>query len=145
MNEITEPANKVEPLEVRFESQGVRLVGHLYQPARNACQATSHRGGATLAECQGAGRNQRRLSLAERGLIAVAFDFRHWGDSGGEPRELESPAETLQDIKRAVAFLQSRPEVDAGRIGELGICFGAGYARQASHFKRSLVRKEGGS
>lgn len=65
--------------------------------------------------------------LAKRGFITLAFDASHYGESGGMPRDLENPADRVQDIRSAVGYLSSLPLVDAARIGTLGICAGGGY------------------
>jgi uncharacterized protein len=59
--------------------------------------------------------------------VALTFDFRGWGESGGLRRQLENPQEKIQDIRAAIAFLQTRPEVVGQRIGGLGICASSGY------------------
>lgn len=69
--------------------------------------------------------------LADRGFATFAFDFRYWGESGGTPRQYESPAAKVQDIKSAATFLKSLPAVDGNRIGGLGICASAGYMAKA--------------
>lgn len=121
----------IERTEVRFESAGVALVGHLYRPANR----TPTKGPAIvvvppwLNVKEQVATNYAR-ALAERGLVALAFDFRHWGESGGEPRQFESPRAKVEDLRNAVTFLESRPDVDSRQIGILGICFGAGYALQ---------------
>lgn len=69
--------------------------------------------------------------LADRGFATFAFDFRYWGESGGAPRQYESPAAKVQDIKNAVAFLKTLPVINGDRIGGLGICASAGYMAQA--------------
>jgi uncharacterized protein len=128
----TEPRrNEIERIEVRFESAGVVMVGHLYRPANR----TAIKGPAIvvvppwLNVKEQVATNYAR-ALAERGLVALAFDFRHWGESGGEPRQLESPRAKVEDLRSAVTFLESRSDVDSRQIGILGICFGAGYALQ---------------
>lgn len=65
--------------------------------------------------------------LAQRGLTALAFDFRGYGTSKGDPRNFESPERKIADIVSAAEYLKSRPDVDSSRIGALGICAGAGY------------------
>jgi fermentation-respiration switch protein FrsA (DUF1100 family) len=70
--------------------------------------------------------------LAAQGVAAFIFDYRHWGESGGQPRELESPRRKIEDIRSAVAWMKTSPAIDPGRIGALGICFGAGYVAEAS-------------
>lgn len=67
-------------------------------------------------------------ALASRGFIVLTFDPAHQGASSGEPRDLESPASRIADLRGAVDFLMTQKEVDSTRIGVIGICAGAGYA-----------------
>ncbi|TDB96881.1 alpha/beta hydrolase, partial [Nonomuraea longispora] len=60
--------------------------------------------------------------LAERGYVTLSFDHRNWGESGGQPRRHEDPQGKLHDLRAAVSWLRSRPEVDAERVGVVGIC-----------------------
>lgn len=66
--------------------------------------------------------------LADKGLIALAFDTSHQGESGGEPRNLENPTERVEDIKCAIDYLTTLPYIDTERIGAFGLCSGGGYA-----------------
>lgn len=68
--------------------------------------------------------------LAEAGFVALTFDFRGFGESDGQPREVESAKLKAQDIRAAVGFLGSQPGV--GRIGTLPICASAGYVALAA-------------
>ncbi len=70
--------------------------------------------------------------MANRGFAALAFDFRNWGQSEGSQRQFEHPANKTADIVAAAAYLSTRPEVDAGRIGGLGICVSSGYMAGAT-------------
>ncbi|MFI7617039.1 alpha/beta hydrolase [Nonomuraea terrae] len=72
--------------------------------------------------------------LAERGYVTLSFDHRSWGESEGEPRRQEDPQGKLHDLRAAVSFLRGRPEVDAERIGAVGICLGGGYALKFAAF-----------
>lgn len=65
--------------------------------------------------------------LAERGFAALSFDFAGFGESDGEPRDVETPERKIRDIHHAVGLLTTHPAVDGERIGLLGICAAAMY------------------
>jgi fermentation-respiration switch protein FrsA (DUF1100 family) len=66
--------------------------------------------------------------FAAQGLVVVVFDYRYFGASGGEPRELVSIPEQLTDWDSAIAFAKRLTEVDATRIAIWGSSFGGGHA-----------------
>jgi pimeloyl-ACP methyl ester carboxylesterase len=66
-------------------------------------------------------------AFAHAGLAVLAFDFRHLGLSGGEPRGLMSPRRYLADVRAALDFVRTRPELDGGRIALWGTSFGASH------------------
>lgn len=70
--------------------------------------------------------------LAEEGFITLAFDFRNFGESEGEPRFYESPALKKVDVQNAVSYLESLPEVNQAEIGAFGVCAGAMYTLMAA-------------
>ncbi|MDD7965352.1 alpha/beta hydrolase [Actinomycetospora lemnae] len=70
--------------------------------------------------------------LADRDWVAVTFDPAFQGESSGEPRDLEDPAERVADLRRVVDHLRRRPGIDPQRLGVLGICAGGGYAVRAA-------------
>lgn len=72
--------------------------------------------------------------LAKAGYVTLAFDHRGFGESQGQPRRHEDPQGKLADLRAAVSFLRTRPEVDAERIGAVGICLGGGYALKFAAF-----------
>ncbi len=74
--------------------------------------------------------------LAARGYVTLTFDPSYQGESTGEPRDLESPAARIEDIRSAVDFLVTLPFVDEDCIGLLGICAGGGYAISAAMIER---------
>ena len=120
----------VESLRVTFPSQGHQLSGILYfRHAKNPTAlppAVIVTGSWTTVKEQMPARYAPML--AEAGYAALIFDFRGYGESEGLPREVESPALKAQDIRAAVAFLQTNGGVDGRRIGVLAICASAGYA-----------------
>ena len=80
----------------------------------------------------GATREMRLDAFAERfaqaGIAALAFTYRHFGDSGGQPRQLLSIKRQLADWDAAIAWVNNRRGVDATRIAVWGSSFGGGHA-----------------
>ena len=65
------------------------------------------------------------------GYVALRFDFRGCGDSGGE-RGRVIPMEEVADAHHALSYMASRPEVDPDRIALAGSSLGAGVAVYAA-------------
>lgn len=76
--------------------------------------------------------------LAAAGFVVIAFDRSFQGASGGEPRFIEDPTQSVEDFRRVVDYLVTLPYIDAGRIGALGICGGGGYAINATMTERRI-------
>jgi len=118
---------------VEFESDELVLAGDLRVPGSGeAAPALVFTGPFTGVRDQVTGLYAERLTAA--GYITLAFDHRNFGESAGEPRRHESPEGKLADLRAAVSYLRSRPEVDPERIGAVGICLGGGYALRFAAF-----------
>lgn len=118
---------------VTLAKQFVRLtsvVANLFKPAdfdvnrRYAAIAVTHPFGGVTEQTAGL----YALRLAEQGFVTLAYDASYQGESGGEPPLMEVPAQRPDDISCAIDFLVRHPQVDAARIGSLGICAGGSYA-----------------
>jgi hypothetical protein len=109
---------------------GTAIVANLFKPAgfdarrKYAAVVVTHPFGGVKEQTAGL----YALRLAEQGFLTLAYDASYQGESGGLPRLMEVPAQRLDDISCAIDFLVQHPQVDAGRIGSLGICAGGGYA-----------------
>lgn len=66
--------------------------------------------------------------MAERGFLTMAFDPSFTGESGGTPRYMASPDINTEDFQAAVDFLSVQENVDAEKIGIIGICGWGGMA-----------------
>jgi uncharacterized protein len=68
--------------------------------------------------------------FADAGILAFAFDYRHFGESGGEPRQLLSVGRQLADWRAAIEHVRGLEEVDADRIALWGTSFSGGHVIQ---------------
>ena len=137
---LTQEWDKVFPLsdqvshrKVTFETQyGLTLAADLYTPkdaeGKLAAIAVSGPFGAVKEQSSGL----YAMKMAERGFVALAFDPSYTGESSGEPRRTASPDINTEDFMAAVDFLAKQDNVDADRIGIIGICGWGGIALNAA-------------
>ena len=129
-----ELAENVTRTKVTFRNHfGIELVGDLYVPKNvaatgNAALAVSGPFGAVKEQSSGFYANQ----MASRGFIALAFDPSYTGESGGEPRFMNSPDINTEDFMAAVDYLSTRENIDPEKIGLIGICSWGGMALNAA-------------
>ena len=122
---------QVETRAVTFQNEGATLSGTLYLPEGHdgsALPTVIVTGAWTSVEEQMP--SVYAEEMVERGFAAFTFDFRGWGKSGDLPqnvRFVESPEAKTSDIRAAIDFVATLPEVDARQINGLGICASAGY------------------
>lgn len=127
-------SERVDVRKVNFKNRyGVTLAGDLYTPKEKGDKplpaiAVSGPFGAVKEQASGL----YAQTMAERGFIALAFDPSFTGESGGEPRNVASPDINTEDFSAAVDFLSVQPEVDADKIGIIGICGFGGMGLNAA-------------
>ncbi len=66
-------------------------------------------------------------AFQEAGFVVALFDYRHFGESGGEPRQLLSIRRQIEDWHTALAYLRSRAEVLADSVALWGTSFSGGH------------------
>lgn len=108
-----------------FTSGGDRCAGWLHEPAGagpHPLVILAHGFGGTYAA--------RLKAYCERfaaaGIAAFAFDYRYFGESGGEPRQLLSIARRHDDWRAAVAFARTLERIDPRRVALWGSSLGGG-------------------
>ncbi len=125
-------SEKVEHCKVTFKNRfGITLAADLYKPkgeGKFAAVAVSGPFGAVKEQSSGL----YAQHLAEAGFLTIAFDPSYTGESGGEPRYSSSMDINTEDFCAAADFLSCREDVDAERIGILGICGWGGIALNAA-------------
>jgi dienelactone hydrolase len=113
--------------DVSFTSEADACAGWLYLPTGVASPPV-----VILGHGLGATREMRLDAFAERfaqaGIAALAFTYRHFGDSGGQPRQLLSIKRQLADWDAAIAWVKARGDLDATRIAVWGSSFGGGHS-----------------
>ena len=115
-------------LKVSFKRDRLTLVGNLFTPEnfdeKSQYKAIIVQGSATSVKEQMSELYAQKF--ANEGFVVLAFDYSHYGESEGQPRQLENPATKLSDLEAAVSYLTSLPYVKT--IGIVGVCTSAGNA-----------------
>lgn len=107
-----------------FQSEGETLIGQLFLPADEPAGAVVVTGPLTSVKEQAAGTYAQ--ALARRGHAALAFDYRCFGESCGEPRQFQSARANIEDIRNAATALLADDRLEKLPLFGLGICYGAG-------------------
>ena len=126
-------SDKVGHKKVTFVNRyGITLAADMYTPknaeGRLPALAVSGPFGAVKEQSSGL----YAQTMAERGYLTIAFDPSYTGESGGTPRYMASPDINTEDFMAAVDFLSVQDNVDADRIGMIGICGWGGMALNAA-------------
>ncbi|MCT4615352.1 MAG: alpha/beta hydrolase [Marinifilaceae bacterium] len=122
--------------KVSFLSEGTRMAGNLFMPPNYSPNGNFS---AIIVITPASGVKEQTAGiyaekLAKEGFIALAFDHRTYGESGGMPRGMENAPMKVEDIKNAISFIGTVAGVDKTKIAELGLCSGAGYSIQTACF-----------
>lgn len=149
---------KVTIHPVTYKLNGIDISANVYTPAnynpsnKYPAVVVAHPNGGVKEQV--AGLYAQRL--AEQGYITIAADAAYQGASGGMPRNVDKPANRIEDIHGMADFITQYAGVDTDRLGLLGICGGGGYSLKAaqtdkrfkaiatlSMFNSGLVRRNG--
>lgn len=126
-------SEKVNHKKITFVNRyGITLAADMYTPknveGKMAAIAVSGPFGAVKEQCSGL----YAQTMAEKGLLTIAFDPSFTGESGGNPRYMASPDINTEDFQAAVDFLSIQDNVDSEKIGIIGICGWGGMALNAA-------------
>ena len=127
-------ANKVNIHSVTYKLNGIDIAANIYTPAnydpskKYPAVVVAHPNGGVKEQV--AGLYAQRL--AESGYITIAADAAYQGASGGHPRNVDKPANRIEDIHGMADYITHYAGVDINRLGLLGICGGGGYSLKAA-------------
>ncbi|MEM7435344.1 MAG: alpha/beta fold hydrolase [Myxococcota bacterium] len=118
--------------EIEFESGGTRCRGWFSRPSGSEgarpCVVLGHGLGLTAQS----GLCRVAEELTREGYCTLVFDYRSFGASEGEPRQLISFRGQLEDWASAIAWVRARPSVDPQRLATWGFSLGGGHAVRAA-------------
>lgn len=124
--------------EVRFASGDDLCVADLYLP-----DPSSGRRFATIVMAPGFSAVRSVLAaqaerFVENGYAVLAFDYRHFGESGGAPRQHMSPWRQVEDYRNALSFCATRAELDPDLLILWGSSFAGGLVLAAGALDRRV-------
>ena len=123
---MTQAENDVLKESLQFQSGGKQCSATLYRPP-----AVERPPVVVMAHGFGGTQDARLPAYAEYfcglGIAALTFDYRHFGLSQGEPRQLLDIREQLEDWRAAIAFARRLPQVDGNRVAIWGTSFSGGH------------------
>jgi pimeloyl-ACP methyl ester carboxylesterase len=109
--------------KVRFLSGDTECAAWHYPGTNGACVIMAG-GGAVTKE---PGTDPFAHRFHDAGFTVLAFDYRHLGESGGQPRQIVRMRDQLADWQAAIAFAPSLPGVDPTRVAIWGFSLSGGH------------------
>ncbi len=126
-------SDKVNHKKVTFRNRyGITLVADMYTPKNYSGKLPAIAVAGPFGAVKEQSSGLYAQEMAERGFLTIAFDPSYTGESGGEPRYMASPDINTEDFMAAVDFLSVQDNVDAEKIGIIGICGWGGLAINAA-------------
>jgi pimeloyl-ACP methyl ester carboxylesterase len=113
--------------DVTFPSDGVTCAAWLYRPEASGPSPLVILGHG-LGAIKEMGLDRYAEVFQAAGFAALAFDYRHFGASEGEPRQLLDIERQLQDWAAALSYARRLDGIDHDRIALWGSSFGGGHA-----------------
>ncbi|MCR5845519.1 MAG: alpha/beta hydrolase [bacterium] len=124
---------RVDHCKVTFINRyGITLAADLYKPKGAEGKLAAIAVSGPFGACKEQSSGLYAQEMATRGFLTIAFDPSFTGESGGKPRRMASPDINTEDFCAAVDYLSCRDDVDAERIGIIGICGWGGMGINAA-------------
>lgn len=112
--------------DIEFDAEGTRLSGWFWQPESSGPHPVvvlTH-GLSGMIDLGIADYAER---FVDAGISCLAYDHRNWGRSGGWPRYESDPWRQVADLREAISFARTLPDVDGERLGIWGTSYAGGH------------------
>jgi quorum-quenching protein AidA len=117
---------QVAPIEVHFDSGSDWCAASFYRPSGEGPFPV-----IVMAHGLGGVKAMRLPRFAERfvtaGYACFLFDYRHFGESGGVPRQVIDIQKQLEDWQSAIVYVRTRPDVTPSKVVLWGTSFAGGH------------------
>ncbi len=124
--------------DISFIVEGETIRGWLYKPDDDNAPFP------TIVMTHGAGGTkdmlleEYALRYVDNGMAVLVVDYRNFGTSDGEPRQLFLISRQLDDLHAAIDYLRSLDFIDSDRIGLWGTSASGGYGIMAAALDRKI-------
>jgi dienelactone hydrolase len=113
--------------DIRIPSHGEQLAAYVYRPdpdpGNAPCVVMAHGWSATRDD----GLAGYAEAFRDAGFVVILFDYRHFGASTGEPRQLLDIHGQHDDYRAVVAWARRLDGVDPDRVVLFGSSFSGGH------------------
>lgn len=118
--------------DIRIPSHGEHIAAYVYRPSPRAgaapCVVMAHGFSATRDD----GLPAYAEAFRDAGLAVILFDYRHFGASSGQPRQLLDIGRQQDDYRAVIAWARGLDGVDPDRIVLFGSSFSGGHVLQVA-------------
>lgn len=129
----------MESRDIAFSSDGVQLRGWLATPAkRSGAQLPLVIATHGLSGIIDLDLRHYAAAFTAAGFACLAYDHRNWGRSAGEPRGESDPWRQVADLREAISFARTLPEIDPDRIGLWGTSYAGGHVMTVTALDRRV-------
>jgi len=112
---------------VSFSVKGAAIDAWLYLPGKNVSPAPCIIMAHGLGGVKEMGLDYYARLFQKAGFAVLVFDYRYWGKSKGEPRQLIWIPDQLEDWRAAVDYARSDKAIDPDRIALWGTSLSGGH------------------
>ncbi|GKU77330.1 alpha/beta hydrolase [Paenibacillus sp. L3-i20] len=118
----------IKRTKISFASGGMNCTGYLYFPSKlNANLPCVVMGSGFGGTQDTPSIISNATSFAESGIAALTFDYRSFGESDGEPRQLVSIKGQVEDFHAAIHYVRNHDAIDPEKVVLWGSSLGGGH------------------